>query len=70
MVGHQTFSRGDWGSKPPASVLKLRQFSSSHFACVFYKRRQKLVLSLVSTPVGVKDSTQGNDNDWFSNLTV
>ena len=41
VVEHRAFGRGDWGSKPPDAVSKLRQFRSPHFARVFPKRHQK-----------------------------
>ena len=38
VVEHRAFGRGDQGSKPPAALLKLGQYRSPHFACVFQKR--------------------------------
>ena len=37
VVEHWTVGRGDQSLKPPATVSKLGQFHSSHFACVFWK---------------------------------
>ena len=35
MVGHRIVNRGDGCSIPPTAVSKLRQFRSTHIACVY-----------------------------------
>ena len=54
-VKRRTVNGGDGGSVPPTAVSKLRQFRSSHIACVFRKiLKAGGPLYLVSMPGEVK----------------
>ena len=60
-VKHQTVSRGDGGSIPPAAVSKLRQFHSPHICLCLSEETLKVggPFYLVSMPGEVKGPTQG-----------
>ena len=60
-VEHRTVNRGDGGSIPPTTVLKLRLFHSPHICLCLSEETLKAggPFYLVSMPGEVKDPTQG-----------
>ena len=60
-VEGQTVDQGDGGSFPPAAVLNLRQFRSTHNCMCLLEETLKVdgPFYLLSMPGEVKDPTQG-----------
>ena len=61
VVERRTVNRGDGGSIPPVTFLKLRQFHSPHICLCLSEETLKAggPFCLVSMPGEVKDPTQG-----------